>query len=79
MTLADRAGFEIVDARYVNSLGAFVWWVFARRMRQIPTSQGPVKVYDRLAVPMLRRFETGRNPKVGQSVLMIARTPQTNP
>ena len=75
VTLVDRAGFEVVDARYINSLGAFVWWVFARRMRQIPTSQLPVKAYDRLAVPVLRRFETGRSPKVGQSVLMIARVP----
>lgn len=78
VTLADRAGFNVVDARYVNSLGAFVWWVFARRMRQIPTSQVPVRAYDRLAVPILRRFETGRNPKVGQSVLMIARVAETS-
>ena len=75
VTLADRAGFELVDARYVNTLGTFVWWLFARRMRQIPTSEIPVKAYDRVAVPLLRRFETGRNPKVGQSVLMIARRP----
>ena len=75
VTLADRAGFELVDARYVNTLGTFVWWLFARRMRQIPTSEIPVKAYDRVAVPLLRRFETGRNPKVGQSVLMIARVP----
>ena len=75
MTLADRAGFELVDARYVNTLGTFVWWLFARRMRQIPTSEIPVKAYDRVAVPVLRRFETGRNPKVGQSVLMIAQLP----
>ncbi len=75
VTLADRAGFELVDARYVNTLGTFVWWLFARRMRQIPTSEIPVKAYDRVAVPVLRRFETGRTPKVGQSVLMIAQLP----
>ena len=75
VTLVDRAGFDLVDARYVNSLGAFVWWVFARRLRQIPTSEIPVKLYDRLAVPWLRKFETGRTLQVGQSVLLIATAP----
>ncbi len=73
VVLADRAGYDIVDSRYVNSAGAFVWWLFARRLRQIPTSAIPVKMYDRVVVPFLRRFEADRTPKVGQSVLLVAR------
>ena len=73
VVLADRAGFDIIDSRYVNSVGAFVWWLFARRLHQIPTSTIPVKMYDRGVVPLLRRIEADQSPKVGQSVLLIGR------
>ncbi len=73
--LADRAGFEVVDSRYVNSVGAFVWWLFARRFRRIPTSETLVKIYDKVAVPPLRKAESKRPPRVGQSVLLVARRP----
>jgi 2-polyprenyl-3-methyl-5-hydroxy-6-metoxy-1,4-benzoquinol methylase len=72
---ADAAGYEIVDAHYVNSVGALVWWLFARRFRQIPTSEGLVKLYDNVAVPPLRKIETRHTPRVGQSVLLVARRP----
>jgi SAM-dependent methyltransferase len=72
---ADRAGYEIVDSRYVNSLGAIVWWLFARRFRQVPTSEGLVRLYDTVAVPPLRRLETHRRPWFGQSVVLVARRP----
>jgi glycosyltransferase involved in cell wall biosynthesis/precorrin-6B methylase 2 len=73
--LADRAGLEVVDARYVNSVGAVVWWLVARRLHQIPTSPGPVRLYDNLAVPALRQVETRRTPNFGQSVMLIASVP----
>ena len=74
--VAARAGFEILDARYVNSLGAIAWWVYARQLRRTPTKPVTVAAYDRLAVPILRRVEGRRKPRFGQSVLLVARKAQ---
>ena len=73
--VADRAGFEIVEARYSSSLGAILWWVYARRLRRTPTKPGNVHLYDRLLVPPLRRFESTRPPRFGQSLFLVARRP----
>ncbi len=75
VTVADRAGLEYVDARYVNSIGAFAWWLFARRLRQTPTQGWSVKLYDRTAVPVLRKFESRRTPRFGQSVFLVGANP----
>jgi 2-polyprenyl-3-methyl-5-hydroxy-6-metoxy-1,4-benzoquinol methylase len=74
--VAGRAGFEIVGARYVNSLGAIAWWVYARQLRRTPTKHVTVALYDRLVVPTLRRIEERREPRFGQSVLLVARKPE---
>jgi SAM-dependent methyltransferase len=71
----DTAGFEVESMRYVNVVGALAWWAMARQLGRNPTASGPVWLYDRLAVPILRRLEDGRQPPVGQSLLAVARRP----
>jgi len=71
----DRAGLEIVDARYVNTVGALAWWVLARQLGQVPTQRWSVKVYDRFVVPLIRRLEEDREPRFGQSLLVIGARP----
>jgi 2-polyprenyl-3-methyl-5-hydroxy-6-metoxy-1,4-benzoquinol methylase len=73
--VADRAGFDIVEARYVNSIGAIAWWGYARHLRRTPTKHRNVALYDRVVIPRLRRFEERREPKFGQSVFLVARRP----
>ncbi|MFN0089392.1 MAG: glycosyltransferase [Acidimicrobiales bacterium] len=72
MTLA-AAGLAPVELRYVNSLGAPAWLVFARLLGGVPTARGPALAYDRLAVPALRRLEQRRPPAFGQSLFCVAR------
>jgi 2-polyprenyl-3-methyl-5-hydroxy-6-metoxy-1,4-benzoquinol methylase len=67
----DRAGLGVLDARYVNTVGAVAWWMFARQLGQVPTQRWSVNVYDRFAVPIIRNFEAGREPRFGQSLLCI--------
>jgi hypothetical protein len=69
----DRAGYSIVDARYVNTVGAVAWWLFARRLNQIPTQNWSVRLYDRVVVPTLRRIESRGRPRFGQSLLCVGR------
>jgi 2-polyprenyl-3-methyl-5-hydroxy-6-metoxy-1,4-benzoquinol methylase len=71
--VADRAGLEIVTARYVNSIGAIAWWLYARQLRRTPTERANVALYDRVVVPRLRRLEARHEPRFGQSVLLVAR------
>jgi SAM-dependent methyltransferase len=66
-----RAGFEVVENRYVNWLGAISWLLYARALRQVPTRRGPMTLYDRLAVPVVRWSEERRQPPFGQSVLCV--------
>lgn len=66
------AGFDVVEARYVNLPGAIAWWALARVMGRNPTAAGPVSVWDRVAIPVIRRVESLISPPVGQSVLVVA-------
>jgi SAM-dependent methyltransferase len=71
----EHAGFEVESLRYVNAVGAVAWWVLARQLGRNPTTRGVVQLYDRLAVPVVRRLEDNRDPPFGQSLLAIARRP----
>ncbi|MFP5318292.1 MAG: class I SAM-dependent methyltransferase [Acidimicrobiia bacterium] len=68
-----HAGFEVVEARYVNLLGALAWWVVACRLRRFPHRSWSVKVYDRTVTPLVRRLEARWAPPFGQSVLCVGR------
>jgi len=70
-----EAGFEVVDARYINSVGAIAWWVVATKLGRIPTRRWSALTYDRAMVPALRRLESRWTPPFGQSVLCVARRP----
>ena len=65
------AGFDVVESRYVNSLGAAAWLVYAKWLRQVPTGAAASGLYDKVAVPVVRRFESTRRPPFGQSILAV--------
>jgi SAM-dependent methyltransferase len=70
--LVSAAGFELVEARYVNALGALAWWVLATKAGRTPTTSGLVSTYDRFAIPLLRKLETRVRPPFGQSLFCAA-------
>jgi 2-polyprenyl-3-methyl-5-hydroxy-6-metoxy-1,4-benzoquinol methylase len=67
----DRAGFRIIDARYINTVGALAWWLFVRQLGQVPAQSWSIAFYDRVVVPVLRRAEHKRSPRFGQSLLGV--------
>lgn len=69
------AGFEVVDARYVNAFGAVAWWLIARQLGRFPRNARSLRTYDRLVMPVVRRLETRWVPPFGQSLLCIGRRP----
>jgi SAM-dependent methyltransferase len=75
ITAAYRAGLEVLEARYVNSVGAAAWWLLAKKLRRRPTNRGLVSFYDRGVVPLLSRLESKFKPPIGQSLFLVARKP----
>ena len=54
--LLQASGFELVDLRYVNPLGALGWLVSARLLRRTYIPKGSLRLYDRI-VPLLRALD----------------------
>jgi len=74
-TVALRAGFEILECHYRNTVGAVAWWAMARKLGRTPTQGAAVKAYDKLVVPWLKKVESQTSPPFGQSVMLVARKP----
>jgi len=70
-----KAGLDLTEIRYVNSVGALGWLVLARMMRGNPTHKGEVKFFDSCFVPVLRRLESRWGAPFGQSVFAVATRP----
>lgn len=70
-----QAGYNVAEIRYHNTVGALAWLVVARLMRRDPTDGAPVKIYDSLFVPALKRIEGTRGAPFGQSVFAVATWP----
>jgi SAM-dependent methyltransferase len=69
--LLEHAGFEPVEVRYVNPIGAAGWLVSSRVLRRPQVPTGPLRAYDRL-VPLLQRLDRLPLP-FGLSVWAVAR------
>ncbi len=73
--LVREAGFEVVQSRYVNCVGAIAWWLMVRCLGRFPNSARSIQLYDRLVTPVVRRIESRWAPPLGQSVLCVGRRP----
>ena len=69
----DAAGFELVELRHVNPVGAVGWAVSSRLLRRSEVPAGPLALYDRL-VPLFKALDRLRLP-FGLSLWAVARTP----
>jgi SAM-dependent methyltransferase len=69
----DAAGFELVELRHVNPVGAVGWAVSSRLLKRSELPAGPLALYDRL-VPLLKALDRLRLP-FGLSLWAVARTP----
>lgn len=67
------AGFEIEQLTPMNSLGIVGWWAKARRPGA-RVGQGSLRAFEAL-VPTVRRLEERWSPKVGLSIVCVARRP----
>ena len=75
--LLNNVGFEIQRAHYMNALGAFAWYINGKIIRTSDLNAQSVNaqalVFDRFAVPVLRRLESVLKPPFGQSLVVVGR------
>ena len=70
-----RAGYDVVESRYVNAPGFFSWLLMVRLLKTEPTSATTIKIFDRYLVPPVRWLESRVRMPFGQSVFLVARKP----
>lgn len=70
-----QSGLEVVRASYMDVLGIGAWWLVHKLGRRTEFNPGMANLYDRLFVPLTRGFERMVPPRIGKSLVLIARKP----
>lgn len=69
--IAEDAGFECIQIRYFDFIGAFVWFFACRLLKLLP-NKGNVGLYDRIFVPLSRNLERLMPPCIGKNLVLVA-------
>jgi SAM-dependent methyltransferase len=72
----ESAGLRIDALRHVNGPGLIAWIVGMRLLRMRPGSGPVLRIWDGRVIPRIRRRESRREPRFGQSILAVARRPE---
>jgi SAM-dependent methyltransferase len=70
--LVQRAGFELVRVKYLDSFGLVPWFLAFVWLKRTIT-MGKVSLYDKVVVPILRKLEGVVTPPIGKNLLLIAK------
>jgi SAM-dependent methyltransferase len=73
--LAQSLGFEVAIAHYMNVAGFFGWWLNAKLLRKSEQSEGQIRLFDSVIVPIQSRLEAFVHPPFGQSIFAVLRKP----
>jgi SAM-dependent methyltransferase len=71
-SIVSTAGLEIVRSRYFDLAGVLPWYVNFVLLKR-PIGGGSVALYDRIAVPIMRKVESWLPMPIGKNVLLVAR------
>lgn len=73
--LAEAAGLQVRQMRYVNSVGFFAWWASSKILKREFHSEQQIEWYDRYCIPVIERLESRISPPFGQSLFAVLRKP----
>ena len=68
----EEAGFRVKDLRWFDMLGILPWLLKYRIGGSTSMEAGAVELYDRVAVPVIRRAESLISPPVGKNLFAVA-------
>ncbi|WP_017976448.1 class I SAM-dependent methyltransferase [Actinopolyspora halophila] len=72
-----RAGLTPHITKPINFLGALAWWAMVRKGSTNAPNKRLVRIYDRFVVPVTELTEKAVPAPFGQSILCVARTPES--
>jgi len=67
------AGFSIVKSKYFDFAGIIPWFVKYRLLGSDILGSGAVTVYDKMVVPLMKRFEGVVKVPLGKNILIVVR------
>ncbi len=68
--LAASIGFRS-SMKYMNMVGCLGWWMNAKVLKKTEQSEGQIKLFDSVIVPVLSRLEAAIPPPFGQSIFAV--------
>lgn len=71
--LANSANMAVVSIRYIDLVGILPWWLNMVLVKNKKLSPKAVRIYDTLAIPIIRAIETTVKPPIGKNILLVAR------
>jgi len=71
--LAEDAGLEILQTRYMDMAGTLPWWFSFKVMKSKKLTPKLVGVYDMFCIPIIKTLETVVPAQFGKNVLLVAR------
>ena len=66
------AGLTVSASRYFDFVGVAPWWIKYKLLKSDSLGSGAVTLYDKIAVPVTRLFESLIRPPFGKNILLIA-------
>lgn len=71
-TKCKSAGFKILKSKYFDAAGILPWWIKYKLLKSESLESGAVTLYDKIAVPVISKFETFLPVPIGKNVLLVA-------
>jgi SAM-dependent methyltransferase len=74
-SLAQAVGLRVRKLRYVNTVGFFGWWTNSHILKREAQSEGQIKLFDSVIVPVMSKVESVVPPPFGQSLFAVLERP----
>jgi SAM-dependent methyltransferase len=65
------AGFRVLKSKYFDFTGIFPWWIKYKLLKSDTLESGAVTLYDKIAIPVISRFEKILPMPIGKNILLI--------
>lgn len=68
----EATGFKVLTVSWFDMAGILPWLIKYRLLRSLNMERGAVRLYDKIAIPIIRPLENLIRPPIGKNLLLIA-------
>lgn len=72
-----KAGFKILKSTYFDLSGIIPWWIKYKLFKSDSLESGAVTLYDKIAIPVISKFEKVIPAPIGKNILLVAEKSKT--